>query len=645
MTTQYTPILKLALPVTGELSGLWGDVVNENITSMVEQAIAGLATINSWTTNSHTLTTADGTTSESRCAMLVADDDGAGNPSAAATIVCPNATKLYVLKNISGQTVTLKTAAGSGVAVPNNQTAFLFCDGTNVNSAVTTLATGGTVNGDLSVTGNTTLGDSNTDTVTVNAQFNSDLLPSTDNARDLGSLTKSWRNLYLDGTATITTLITNSFNTAQLKASDGTAALSISDSTGAVTFVSTPVLSNGTANQVQYLNGSKQLVGDADMTFDGSNLTLANDATIATLKVGLGAGSVSTNTVVGSDSLTSNTTGSENTAVGKQVLTSNTTGGRNSGYGRYSLNFNTTGFNNSGYGYYTISSNTTGTNNTAVGAYSMLANTTASNNSAFGSESLRLNTTGANNACFGFYTLRANLTGQGSCAFGAEALRSNTTGPYNVAVGYSSLYGNTTGSENVAIGVNSIASSNGTKNTAVGAYVMSQGDPSIGTANTAIGYSALLNIRTGENNVCIGASSGTDAVATITTQSNYVVLGNNSTTNANIKVAWTVTSDARDKTDFGSVPYGLDFVSKLKPTAYKYRKDRMSNEAAEGARTRYGFLAQDILPLEIHGGVIIDETDPENLKFNESSLIPVLVNAIKELKAEVDALKTKLAGA
>ena len=77
MTTQYTPILKLALPVTGELSGTWGDVVNDNITSMVEQAIAGLATISTWSANAHTLSTANGTTSESRCAMLVAQD-GAG---------------------------------------------------------------------------------------------------------------------------------------------------------------------------------------------------------------------------------------------------------------------------------------------------------------------------------------------------------------------------------------------------------------------------------------------------------------------------------------------------------------------------------------------------------------------------------------
>jgi len=132
MTTAYTPILKLALPVTGELNGAWGDVVNNNITSMVEQAVAGLATINTWVANSHTLTTADGTTSESRCAMLVIDDDGAGNPSAAATVICPAATKAYIVQNLCGQTVTVKTSAGTGVAIPNNQSALVFCNGTNV---------------------------------------------------------------------------------------------------------------------------------------------------------------------------------------------------------------------------------------------------------------------------------------------------------------------------------------------------------------------------------------------------------------------------------------------------------------------------------------------------------------------------------
>jgi hypothetical protein len=140
MTTAYTPILQLALPVTGELNGTWGDVVNNNITSMVEQAIAGLATINTWTTASHTLTTADGTTDEARCAILQCS----GTPGAAATVICPALSKIYIIKNsvTGGYAVTLKTSAGTGISVPNGGTALLYCDGTNVVS-------GGGLNGDV----------------------------------------------------------------------------------------------------------------------------------------------------------------------------------------------------------------------------------------------------------------------------------------------------------------------------------------------------------------------------------------------------------------------------------------------------------------------------------------------------------------
>jgi hypothetical protein len=207
MTTQYTPTLKLALPVTGELSGTWGDVVNDNITSMIEQAIAGLSTINTWTANAHTLTTANGTTSESRCAMLVAATGG-GAPTAAAEIICPAAAKLYVLQNNTSYAVTLKTSAGTGVAVAAGDTAFLFCDGTNVNSCVTTIVDGNitgnlTVGGNATINGNTTLGNATSDTITATARFASDLVPSTDNARDLGSAANSWRSLWIDGTATM----------------------------------------------------------------------------------------------------------------------------------------------------------------------------------------------------------------------------------------------------------------------------------------------------------------------------------------------------------------------------------------------------------------------------------------------------------
>jgi len=140
MATGYSTLLKIALPVQGELGGSWGDVVNDNITSMIEEAIAGRVVINSWTANAHTLTTANGVTSESRCAMLQLTDSGT-QLSGAGQVICPGTTKLYVVSNSAGQAITVKTSGGSGVAVPNGRVMFLMCDGTNVVESITSMST------------------------------------------------------------------------------------------------------------------------------------------------------------------------------------------------------------------------------------------------------------------------------------------------------------------------------------------------------------------------------------------------------------------------------------------------------------------------------------------------------------------------
>jgi hypothetical protein len=136
MPTQFTPSLKLALPITGELNGTWGDVVNDNITSMVEQAITGVATIDTWAGSppAHTLTVVDGESSESRCAVLVCS----GTPGANAQVICPNEPKTYIVENntTGGFSVTIKTAAGTGFTVVNGKSSYVYCDGTNVIEAV-----------------------------------------------------------------------------------------------------------------------------------------------------------------------------------------------------------------------------------------------------------------------------------------------------------------------------------------------------------------------------------------------------------------------------------------------------------------------------------------------------------------------------
>ncbi len=161
MATQYTTILKLALPTQGELDGSWGTTVNNNITSMVEEAVAGRSVINSWSGNSHTLTTADGTTAEARAAMLSLTDTGDQLGSNAATVICPTASKIYIVTNAVGQAATLKTASGTGIAIPNGATMLLFCDGTNVvegiNNVTGTLTTAAiTASGAITSTGDIT---------------------------------------------------------------------------------------------------------------------------------------------------------------------------------------------------------------------------------------------------------------------------------------------------------------------------------------------------------------------------------------------------------------------------------------------------------------------------------------------------------
>jgi hypothetical protein len=125
----------------------------------------------------------------------------------------------------------------------------------------------------------------------------------------------------------------------------------------------------------------------------------------------------------------------------------------------------------------------------------------------------------------------------------------------------------------------------------------------------------------------------------ITTESNRGVFGSDVITNAYVKVAWTVVSDLRDKTNFGTVPHGLDFVNKLEPVSFQFKKSREDDTPT--GDVRYGFKAQDIMALEGDNPVIIDNENEDSLKYNGEALVPVLVNAIKELKAEIELLKNK----
>ena len=266
-------------------------------------------------------------------------------------------------------------------------------------------------------------------------------------------------------------------------------------------------------------------------------------------------------------------------------------------------------------------------------------------------------TTAANNVAVGFQALSANTTGGGNTAIGKSALDACTTGGNNVAVGISALTDLSDQSSCTAIGVlageNAVgqqncflgfqagqgASSgcNGTDNVAVGKDAMLV--MTSASHNTVVGREAGSNLTSGTNNLLLGKRAGTSSspAGTMNNENNIICLGDNSIVTAHVKVDWTVGSDQRDKTDIQDITTGLSFVNQLKPKSFWFTTERGSDE--KHGDKKYGFLAQDILALEGSDPVVINNKDENSLKYQGSHLIPILVNAIKELSTKVTALE------
>ena len=254
----------------------------------------------------------------------------------------------------------------------------------------------------------------------------------------------------------------------------------------------------------------------------------------------------------------------------------------------------------------------------------------------------------------------SNATARNGVVIGSGAMKGISTTDYvndfgSVAIGYRAAFRNKSGtSYNVAIGLQSL-------------YGFPASFPSTtgltGDNNVAIGRNSGYRIQSGSNNICVGYNAGdTNSPVTITSQSNYICLGNNSITNAYIRVAFTVTSDERDKAEIKPLGLGLDFINNLKPISFKFKKEvgekyikneegneeelnpdyipsRQSTEVEQ--EQRYGFSAQDVLLLEGDEPVIVDNKNTEKLGLRTEVIIPILVKAIQELKAEIELLKKK----
>lgn len=162
------------------------------------------------------------------------------------------------------------------------------------------------------------------------------------------------------------------------------------------------IIGDGQGNMRIVFNGSGDaVIGSTTYpTFFGFKLdVIGGDARVNGVRVGMGVGSIFSNTTVGLQS-GANTTGSQNTS----------------------------------FGFRAIGSNTTGNNNTSVGVESLYLNSTGSNNTSVGVSSL-YNATGSNNTSFGYFNGYDITTGTGNTIIGYNAGRGITTGSNNTIIG------------------------------------------------------------------------------------------------------------------------------------------------------------------------------------------------------------------
>ena len=146
-----------------------------------------------------------------------------------------------------------------------------------------------TVTGAATFNGNVNLGNATADTINATGRFGTALVPATDDASDLGSSTNEWRDLWIDGTANIDTLVAD---TASIERTDAIPIITLRRTDASVTdgevigrfdFQTLGGAAGGLSNAIV-----GRIQAYATETFDATNnatamqFALANDGAVTT---------------------------------------------------------------------------------------------------------------------------------------------------------------------------------------------------------------------------------------------------------------------------------------------------------------------------------------------------------------------------
>ena len=406
-----------------------------------------------------------------------------------------------------------------------------------------------------------------------------------------------------------TTIAIANGGTGQTTASAGFNALSPITTTGDL------IIGNGTNSATRLAIGANTYV-----------LT-SNGTTASWVAPSGGGGSAATPTALGTVYASTLSSGNNTTALGYNALPSNS-GASNVGIGAGALQANTTASSNTAVGYQALGTNTTTSNNTAVGYQAGYSNTNSASGPmvAVGYIALKASTDSRNTAV-GAYSGNANTSGTQNTFLGYDSGGSNTTGIANTLIGdYAGVFV-TTGSYNVCVGNQAGYHGNSNPLTTGGLNILIGNGvgPSLGNDNYSIVISSFSNVGKGSSTGFIDPQGG------------GVYQGNNSAT-------WSVASDQRLKKNIVDNNVGLDKVIQIQVRNFEYRTenevtDLPKNQAIAKQGVQLGVIAQElqaILP------DCVKEETTGVLSVNSENITWHLINAVKELSAELNALKLKV---
>ena len=155
-----------------------------------------------------------------------------------------------------------------------------------------------------------------------------------------------------------------------------------------------------------------------------------------------------------------------------------------------------------------------------------------------------------------------------------------------------------------------------------------------------VGYQAAGSGASASNQNSFGYSAAS-------TGNNQVTLGNSSISALRCAVtSITSLSDERDKSEIKNLEYGLDFVDSLQPREFVWDNrpeidgDGEEFYSANKGKKDFGFIAQEVKELDNDTLRLVYDENPEKLELSYGKLVPILVKAIQELKAEIELLKS-----